>query len=106
MTDLVSLWRHDTIGFRRATMKDVIERVAEKHRVTVEDIKGPSTRRRDIVPARQEFFYEAHLIGRSYPQMATFCGERHHTTAMAGKRRHELHLIAAGEINGRLDEAE
>lgn len=105
MTDAqppLSLWGHSKS--RRVTMKDVIERVAEKYGIEVDDIKGPNRARRFAWP-RQEFCYEAHLIGRSYPQIGAFCGGRDHTTALHGKRRHEARLEAAMGANRREDEA-
>lgn len=78
----------------RPTMQSIIERVAEKHGITVEDIKDPKRNRcsRRYAWPRHEFFYEAHMIGRSYPQAGAFCGGRDHTTALHGKREHEKRL--------------
>lgn len=75
------------------SLQAIIADVAARHRVSVEELRGPSRHRYLIIP-RQEFFYEAHRHGKSYPQAAAFCGGRDHTTALHGKRRHEARLSA------------
>lgn len=70
----------------------IMQKVATKYGVSVADIKSA---RRDatVVRARQEFFYSArHETLKSYPEIAQFCGKRHHTTAMWGARQHEAGL--------------
>jgi chromosomal replication initiation ATPase DnaA len=69
-------------------LQTIIKLVADRHGVTVAEIKSASRHKR-LIPARQEFFYLAHKAGKSYPQAALYCGGRDHSTAMYGKRRHE-----------------
>jgi len=66
----------------------IAQRVADKHRLTVADLKGPSRERRIAWP-RQELMAELYATGRlSYPVIGAFLGGRDHTTVMYGVRRH------------------
>lgn len=106
MTDLVSLWRHDTINPPpRPTMRQIARRTAERHGVSLDDMMGLSRRPR-IAQARQEAMHEIRQATTfSLPQIGRFFN-RDHTTVIHGVRAHEQRMIERGEINGRLDEAE
>lgn len=70
--------------------------VAWKHGVRVCELEGPD-RSRPFVNARQEYFYRARIdTGKSYPEIAKYCGNRDHTTAIHGARmfakKNNLHL--------------
>jgi len=82
---------------RPPTMDSIIKRIAEKYGVTVAAIKGRCGAH-ELIPARHEFFYEAHRLGRPYTAAGRFCGGRDHSTALWGKRRHEERLAAATGI--------
>lgn len=93
----VSLWRHDTIAppHRRVTMAEITLRVAEKHGLTVEDLKGQS-RIRPIAWPRQEAMYECRMAtSNSTTAIGRFLGGRDHTTVMHGVRRHQDRLAEA-----------
>lgn len=70
----------------RTTMASLLEGVAFRYGLTVADLKGPRYTWRLAHP-RQEFMYEARLIGKSYPQIGRFLG-RDHTTVIHGVRAH------------------
>lgn len=72
--------RHASFAFQE--LKKIIEEVADKYDVSVNEIKSPS-RVRAIVKPRQEFFYRAKTETlKSYPEIAQFCGGRDHTTVI------------------------
>jgi len=77
--------------------KVILEDVAERHGLTVDELKSQSRKRR-FTEARQEAFYLLRQAGYSWPQCATFCGMSDHTTAIHGASRYEAKLKAKGEI--------
>lgn len=68
--------------------KLIIETVAEKYKMTVEELKNKSRKRR-FVEAREEAFYRLRQAGYSWPQCARFCGRMDHTTAIHGAQNYE-----------------
>lgn len=69
------------------TMKEIMEDIAQKHEVSVNDIKSPR-RCVQYVKARQEFFAAAkEKTGHSLPAIGKFCGNRDHTTVLHGIRK-------------------
>lgn len=71
---------------------DILAQVAQKHRLKVEDLTGPS-RLRKIILARQEAMWELRQRTRlSSPQIAAKLGRKDHTTALHGVRRHEARI--------------
>jgi hypothetical protein len=74
---------------RQSTL--ILQDVAERHGVTVDDIKSPLRTRR-VVLARQEAYYLLREAGYSFPQIGRFCGGRDHSTAMHGVGMHENKL--------------
>lgn len=90
-----SLWRLDTIRpAPRVTMADIAARVAEKHHLTVADLKGQS-RRRPVAWPRQEAMHECRLVTQqSLPAIGRFFGGRDHTTVLHAARRHKERLDA------------
>lgn len=84
---VLSLWRGETLKVRRPRMADIVAAVADKHDVTVADLKGPS-RVKHIVAARFEAMARMYDLGIwSMPQIGRFFG-RDHTTVLNGIRRH------------------
>lgn len=70
----------------------ILEEVATKHGLTVEDIKGPS-RKRYVARARQEAMWQMRQRTRlSFPEIARRCGRGDHTTAIHGVKAHEARL--------------
>lgn len=90
-----------TIGFplmhppKFSRMKDVLADVAEKHGLSVQQLRG-KTRKRNIAWARQEAMWRIRQIKNddgtprySLPQIGAYCGGRDHTTVIHALRRHE-----------------
>lgn len=72
----------------RGSWKDIALEVATKHRVTLQEIKGPQ-RNAYIVLARHELFWRmAHETTLSLPEIGRKLGGRDHTTVIHGMRRH------------------
>jgi len=69
----------------------IMQDVAERHGLTVDDIKSPSRVHR-IVVARQETYYLLREAGYSYPQIGRFCGGRDHSSVVHGVGMHENKL--------------
>lgn len=66
----------------------IFAEVAEKHGVTVADIRG-SRRTRKLVDARFEVAYRLRAERRaSYPQIGNYLGHRDHTSALNAVLRH------------------
>ncbi len=75
---------------RPKTMREIMEEVAEKYGITAHDIKS-ACRRRDMIVPRHEFFYRARTETlNSYPAIGRYCGDRDHTTAIHGVKKHAL----------------
>lgn len=95
----LSLWRHDALPPRRVTMAEIAQRVAEKHRIEVGDLKGQS-RKRYIAWPRQEAMHEMHAAtSQSLPAIGRFLGGRDHTTVLHGVRRHQARVDQAMETS-------
>tara|TARA_R110000868_G_scaffold378314_2_gene643760 strand:+ start:252 stop:659 length:408 start_codon:yes stop_codon:yes gene_type:complete len=76
---------------------EIIYRVAQKHGVSVADIKGQS-RRPMFVKARQEAAYEIReQRGLSLPQISKMLGDRDHTSILHGIKRHTAFLAKQAE---------
>jgi hypothetical protein len=78
----------------RASLRDVLARVAREEGLSVDEVCSPSRIAR-ISNARQRFMYEAARDGRwSWLQIARACGRKDHTTAYSGAyayaKRHGL----------------
>lgn len=79
----------------RITAALVIAAVADRHSLTVADLKSTS-RVRGIAWPRQEAMWELRQTGLwSLPQIGYFLGGRDHTTVIFGIRRHEERRAAA-----------
>jgi len=81
-------------GQPRPTMRGVAQEVAERHRLTLNDLTG-SSRRRPFVRPRQEAMYEMMRVQNadgewrwSTPQIGMLLGGRDHTTVLHGMRAH------------------
>lgn len=83
------------------TMASIARVVAEKHGLTVADLKGPA-RKRQISWPRQEAMWRMRQVRRSdgsprysTSQVGDFLGWRDHTTVVHGEREHQKRLDAA-----------
>lgn len=68
-------------------VRDIAAMVAEKHSVTVDDLRAYS-RVSNLVRARQEAFAVAWRAGHSLPEIGAYF-RRDHKTVHHGVRRHE-----------------
>ncbi|WP_332763979.1 helix-turn-helix domain-containing protein [Phenylobacterium sp.] len=77
----------------RLTMRTIAFRVAEKHGLTLDDLRSPS-RRRPLVVARQEAMHEIRqATTQSLPAIGRFF-DRDHTTVIHALERHAARLQA------------
>jgi chromosomal replication initiator protein len=84
----LSLWRHDMRPMSKLTMANIAERIAEKHRLTVADLKSIS-RKHKITRPRQEAMYEMMQTGKwSSVRIGMFLGGRDHSTVLFGIKAH------------------
>jgi len=100
----LSLWRGDILVTVRpplVTMKEIARDVAERHNITVDELRG-SSRCRSIAYPRQEAMWLmrqvkwANGVERySYPRIAKFLNRECHTTVLWGVRQHQKRLEAA-----------
>ena len=76
---------------------EIIYRVAQKHGVSVADLKG-QCRKHMFVRARQEAAYEIReQRGLSLPQISKMLGDRDHTSILHGIKRHTAFLAKQAE---------
>jgi len=66
----------------RVSPKTVIEKVANYYDIKSDDITGPRRGRDIVVPRQIAMYIMRHELNLSYPQIASACGGRDHTTAM------------------------
>jgi chromosomal replication initiation ATPase DnaA len=84
------------------TMREIAERVAGLHNVTVDDLKG-SSRLKKFAHARQEAMWAMRQAVNadgsprfSLPQIGRFLGGRDHTTVIHGERAHAERMAGRG----------
>ncbi len=96
---LQSLWK-GPIRSPRDTVREILQRCADNHGVTLADIVG-DRRFKPIVHARQEAMYRlrdlrthegAHRF--SLPRIGQLLGGRDHTTVLHGLKAHEARQIS------------
>lgn len=95
----LSLWKGEILITRPVpllTMKAIATDVAERHGLTVEDLRGDE-RRQGVSRPRQEAMWMMRQVKwadgtnrYSYPRIGRFLGGRDHSTIIAGERRHIL----------------
>lgn len=85
----LSLWKGEVKEVQRMTMAEIAEYVCKKHRISIEQLKGPQHFRYVAWP-RQEFMWMACQQGRwSTTVIGRFLGGRDHTTVLHGRKRHQ-----------------
>lgn len=84
--------QHGLQKFYTGCMRQIIKQVADKHCISVEEIKS-HRRSRNVVNARHEAFYRCrHETSNSLPQIGRFFGGRDHSTVLHGIRKHQERL--------------
>ena len=80
----------------RPRMRDVAALVAERHGLSLAELKGPSATRRIAWPRQEAYaLIRKHCPNISYPQIGQFFGGRDHTTVIYGVRAHEARVAGA-----------
>ncbi len=92
---VLSLWKGlITIPVRPVTMLEIAELVAARHKLSVEELRGPSLRRK-IAHARQEAMALTYATGRFSTTQVGRYYSRDHTTVIHARRRHAERELAA-----------
>jgi chromosomal replication initiation ATPase DnaA len=90
----------DTAPTPTGSMREIGQWVADKHRVSLAELRGPR-RSRYIVCPRHEAMALTMATGRySYPQVGRFY-DRDHTTVMYAVRAHEARLNGKRLVSAR-----
>lgn len=94
--EALSLWRGVIrIEPSKLTMAAIAVEVAERHGVSVDELRGPQLRRQ-VTRARQEAMALIYATGRfSNSQIGRFMGGRDHTTVLHGRRSHAARVPAS-----------
>ena len=98
---VLSLWHGQMlVSTRPESMADIARRVADSHRLSVADIRGPC-RERSYAVARQEFCFEARKQLRwSFPQIGRFLN-RDHSTVIHAVTAHQDRMNGKPDLRGR-----
>lgn len=95
LTHVLSLYRGlIPVDPPKPTMKEIAILVAERHGVTLEDLRGPSRRLRASRPRQEAMALIMAQKRYSYPQVGRFFN-RDHTTVIHGERAYQKRLEAA-----------
>lgn len=78
----------------RPMMTEIAALVAERHGLTVEDLRGPARPRRIAWPRQEAMALIYNMGGRSYPQVGRFFN-CHHTTVIHAVKAHGKRLAGA-----------
>lgn len=97
---VLSLYRGEIAKPSSITMRAIAELVAERHGLSLDDLKSPARDRR-IAHPRQEAMWQMRQVLRgdglnrySLPMIGEFLGGRDHTTIRFGVLRHAARLAA------------
>ncbi len=80
---------------RRISMREIAALVAERHGLSVEELRGPGRSRRLAHPRQEAFALIRKHTAVSLPQIGGYSGGRDHTTVLHGVRAHERRCAAA-----------
>ena len=75
----------------------MVREVAAKHGLTVEELKGPSRKKRVVRPRQEAMYRGVTELKMSYPDVARRLGGRDHTTALHGVEQHRKRMAEAGQ---------
>lgn len=76
------------------SMRDIAERVAKRHGLSLEDLKSQS-RAAKFIPARHEAMALCYGLGKSNIQVAHFFRRVNHSTTVHARRRYAASLAEA-----------
>jgi len=75
--------------------QQILKEVAEKHGVTVEDLKGPCRRLKYALPRHEAAYRIVKELGFSLPKTGRVLGKRDHTTILNSVRKHAKRMSAS-----------
>lgn len=90
-----SLWKGDIRPSRAPVMDAIVHAAAEAYGITVDDLKGRSTRKEFARPRQHAMYLMAQYSHLSLPMIGRFFG-RDHTTVLHGVQAHERRMAEAG----------
>ena len=72
---------------KKPNRKSILRDVAAKHNMAVEDICGPSRKRKHVLARREVYFRLSQELGISFAEIGRFIG-RDHTSVLFGYRQY------------------
>jgi chromosomal replication initiator protein len=87
VSEVLSLW-HGRVTVK-PTMAQIASEVAERHGLTVDDLKGHSRVRCYAWPRQEAMWRIRNATNKSLPAIARFFGGRDHTTVLYACRTYE-----------------
>lgn len=75
--------------------QQILQEVAEKHGITVKDLKGPCRRLKYALPRHEAAYRIVKELGFSLPKTGRVLGKRDHTTILNSVRKYEKKLAAS-----------
>jgi chromosomal replication initiator protein len=75
--------------------QQILQEVAEKHGITVQDLKGPCRRLKYALPRHEAAYRIVKELGFSLPKTGRVLGKRDHTTILNSVRKYEKKLAAS-----------
>ena len=75
--------------------QQILKEVAEKHGITIQDLKGPCRRLKYALPRHEAAYRIVKELGFSLPKTGRVLGKRDHTTILNSMRKYEKKLAAS-----------
>jgi chromosomal replication initiation ATPase DnaA len=75
--------------------QQILKEVAEKHGITIQDLKGPCRRLKYALPRHEAAYRIVKELGFSLPKTGRVLGKRDHTTILNSVRKYEKKLSAS-----------
>ena len=75
--------------------QQILQEVAEKHGITVQNLKGPCRRLKYALPRHEAAYRIVKELGFSLPKTGRVLGKRDHTTILNSVRKYEKKLAAS-----------
>lgn len=75
--------------------QQILQEVAEKHGITIQDLKGPCRRLKYALPRHEAAYRIVKELGFSLPKTGRVLGKRDHTTILNSVRKHEKRMAAS-----------
>jgi hypothetical protein len=75
--------------------QQILKEVAEKHGITIQDLKGPCRRLKYALPRHEAAYRIVKELGFSLPKTGRVLGKRDHTTILNSVRKHAKRMSAS-----------